>query len=417
MKKDILQVDSIPIIVEDNSILEITTRDVGYFTHSFFKYPCKFIPQVPKWAIEKYTKENDLVLDCFAGSGTTLVEAVMLKRNALGVDFDKLSQLLCLTKTKLLTKKEILNIKEMLNDLFLKNKNIEQQLPDLHNIEHWFCLETIQELSNLKNNIDSISNKNIKNFFLVCFASIIKKVSNADENSPKPYVSSRFKKKKYFVKELFLKAVNNYVEVFEKNQNVKLGSTKIISQDARNIGNKDLKNKIDLAVTSPPYINAFDYVRSLRLENAWLGFFGDSNISTIKKNQIGTETIGADLYKKQILKTGIKSLDKILIKISLLDKKRAYVVLKYFQDMEANIISVKDLLKVNAHYVIVVGDSVIRDIEVPTHKILIEIAEKNGLILENTFSYIIKNRYLRIPRADRGGFIKYDWIIDLKKIK
>jgi DNA modification methylase len=417
MKKDILQVDSIPIIVEDNSILEITTRDVGYFTHSFFKYPCKFIPQVPKWAIEKYTKENDLVLDCFAGSGTTLVEAVMLKRNALGVDFDKLSQLLCLTKTKLLTKKEILNIKEMLNDLFLKNKNIEQQLPDLHNIEHWFCLETIQELSNLKNNIDSISNKNIKNFFLVCFASIIKKVSNADENSPKPYVSSRFKKKKYFVKELFLKAVNNYVEVFEKNQNVKLGSTKIISQDARNIGNKDLKNKIDLAVTSPPYINAFDYVRSLRLENAWLGFFGDSNISTIKKNQIGTETIGADLYKKEILKTGIKSLDKILIKISLLDKKRAYVVLKYFQDMEANIISVKDLLKVNAHYVIVVGDSVIRDIEVPTHKILIEIAEKNGLILENTFSYIIKNRYLRIPRADRGGFIKYDWIIDFKKIK
>jgi hypothetical protein len=85
--------------------------------------------------------------------------------------------------------------------------------------------------------------------------------------------------------------------------------------------------------------------------------------------------------------------------------------------MEANIISVKDLLKVNAHYVIVVGDSVIRDIEVPTHKILIEIAEKNGLILENTFSYIIKNRYLRIPRADRGGFIKYDWIIDFKKIK
>jgi DNA modification methylase len=417
MKKDILQVDSIPIIVEDNSILEITTRDVGYFTHSFFKYPCKFIPQVPKWAIEKYTKENDLVLDCFAGSGTTLVEAVMLKRNALGVDFDKLSQLLCLTKTKLLTKKEILNIKEMLNDLFLKNKNIEHQLPDLHNIEHWFCLETIQELSNLKNNIDSISNKNIKNFFLVCFASIIKKVSNADENSPKPYVSSRFKKKKYFVKELFLKAVNNYVEVFEKNQNVKLGSTKIISQDARNIGNKDLKNKIDLAVTSPPYINAFDYVRSLRLENAWLGFFGDSNISTIKKNQIGTETIGADLYKKEILKTGIKSLDKILIKISLLDKKRAYVVLKYFQDMEANIISVKNLLKVNAHYVIVVGDSVIRDIEVPTHKILIEIAEKNGLMLENTFSYIIKNRYLRIPRADRGGFIKYDWIIDFKKIK
>lgn len=415
MKKNILQVDSIPVNVANDSILEITTRDVGYFTHSFFKYPCKFIPQVPKWAIEKYTKENDLVLDCFAGSGTTLVEAVLLNRNALGVDFDKLSQLLCLTKTKLLSKKEIHIIKEMLDGLFLKNNNIEPKLPDLHNIEHWFCSETIQELSYLKNNIDSISNKNIKNFLLVCFASIIKKVSNADENSPKPYVSSRFKKKKYFVKDLFLKSVNNYLEVFDKNSSIRIGNAKIISQDARNIGNKDLKNKIDLAVTSPPYINAFDYVRSLRLENAWLGYFGDSNISTIKKNQIGTETISVEIYKNEILKTDIKTLDKILNKISLVDKKRAYVVLKYFQDMEANIISVKDLLKVNAHYIIVVGDSVIRDIEVPTHKILIEIAERNGLKLENTFSYIIKNRYLRIPRADRGGFIKYDWIIDFKK--
>ncbi len=415
MKNIILQVESIPDNVVENSILEINTRDVGYFTHSFFKYPCKFIPQVPKWAIEKYTKENDIVLDCFAGSGTTLVEAVLLNRNALGVDFDKLSQLLCMTKTRLLSRREIQSIKELLDGLFIKDVNLVPNLPDLYNIEHWFCNETIQELSYLKYNIDSISNNNIKNFLLVCFASIIKKVSNADENSPKPYVSSRFKKKKYLVKDLFLKSVNNYLEVFDKNSNIHIGDAKIISQDARNIGNQELKNKIDLAVTSPPYINAFDYVRSLRLENAWLGFFGDSNISSIKKNQIGTEIIAAEVYKKEILNTEIEILDEILNKIYLVDKRRAYVVLKYFQDMEANIISVKDLLKVNAHYIIVVGDSVIRNIEVPTHKILIEIAKRNGLKLVNTFSYIIKNRYLRIPRADRGGFIKYDWIIDLKK--
>ena len=89
MKKGILQIDSIPIIVEENSILEITTRDVGYFTHSFFKYPCKFIPQVPKWAIEKYTKENDLVLDCFAGSGTTGAAAREQKRNWILIEQDK----------------------------------------------------------------------------------------------------------------------------------------------------------------------------------------------------------------------------------------------------------------------------------------------------------------------------------------
>ena len=415
MKEKLLKVNSIPIEIKQNTILEITTRDVGYFTHSFFKYPCKFIPQVPKWAIEKYTKENDLVLDCFAGSGTTLVEAVLMNRNALGVDFDKLSQLLCIAKTKLLSENEILFIKENLYAFFKKDNNANYILPDLHNLQHWFRSETIQELSHLKHNIDNTTNKNIKNFLLVCFASIIKKVSNADENSPKPYVSTRFKKKIYIVKDLFAKSVYSYLESVDKYSDVKLGNTKIISEDARNIGNNDLKNKIDLAVTSPPYINAFDYVRSLRLENAWLNYFGDSNISEIKKNQIGTETISSQVYKQDIVKTGIKSLDLILKKIFIADKKRAYVVYKYFNDMQDNIVSVKNLLKINSHYIIVVGDSVIRNIEVPTHKILIEIAEKNGFHLENLFSYIIKNRYLRIPRADRGGFIKYDWIIDLKK--
>ncbi len=415
MKNKLLQVISIPNDVEKNTVLEITSREVGYFTHSFFKYPCKFIPQVPRWAIEKYTKENDLVLDCFAGSGTTLVEAVLLNRNALGVDFDKLSQLLCLTKTKILSDKEILLIKKNLDALFAKSNKSKFKVPDLHNIEHWFSKETINELCILKHNIDKETNKNIRNFLLVCFASIIKKVSNADENSPKPYVSSRFLKKKYSVKDLFIKSLNNYLDSFEKYKDYNLGKTKIISEDARRIKNKELKNKIDLVVTSPPYINAFDYVRSLRLENAWLNYFGDSNISEIKKNQIGTESISAAVYKEEIMTMGIKTLDTILKKIYLIDKKRAYVVYNYFQDMQENIISVRNLLKNNSHYIIVIGDSVIREIEVPTHIILTEIAEKNEFQLVNVFSYIIKNRYLRIPRADRGGFIKYDWVIDFKK--
>ena len=415
MKTKLIQVISIPKNVVKNTVLEITSRDVGYFTHSFFKYPCKFIPQVPRWAIEKYTKENDLVLDCFAGSGTTLVESVLLNRNALGVDFDKLSQLLCITKTKILSDKEILEIRKNLNSIFKKSNQSNVTLPDLHNIEHWFSKEAINELCVLKINIDKETNTNIKNFLLVCFASIIKKVSNADENSPKPYVSTRFPKKKYAVKELFMKSVNNYLNSFETYKGQPLGNTKIIAEDARKINNKEFKNKVDLAVTSPPYINAFDYVRSLRLENAWLNYFGDTNISEIKKKQIGTESISAAVYKETLIVTGIKSLDAITKKIYLVDKKRAYVVSKYFKDMAENINAVRVVLKDNAHYIIVVGNSVIRDIEVPTHKILIEIAEKNGFHLENVFSYIIKNRYLRIPRADRGGLIKYDWIIDLKK--
>lgn len=44
----------IPAEIEQGSILNISTRDVTTHTHGFHKYPAKFIPHIPKWAIEKY---------------------------------------------------------------------------------------------------------------------------------------------------------------------------------------------------------------------------------------------------------------------------------------------------------------------------------------------------------------------------
>ena len=39
-----------------------------------------------KFIIEASSSEGDLVLDCFAGSGTTLVAAQTLNRNWIGID-------------------------------------------------------------------------------------------------------------------------------------------------------------------------------------------------------------------------------------------------------------------------------------------------------------------------------------------
>lgn len=84
MNEEIIQVKEIPEKIDFNATLEIISNDVSYFTHGFFKYPCKFIPHVPRWAILKYSKPYDLVLDPFAGSGTALVEAVCLNEMQLG---------------------------------------------------------------------------------------------------------------------------------------------------------------------------------------------------------------------------------------------------------------------------------------------------------------------------------------------
>ena len=52
-------------------------------------YRGNWSPHIPRNLILKYTKENDLVLDCFLGSGTTLIECKLLNRNAIGLDINQ----------------------------------------------------------------------------------------------------------------------------------------------------------------------------------------------------------------------------------------------------------------------------------------------------------------------------------------
>lgn len=46
-------------------------------------------PQVPRNLILKYTKENDIVLDPFCGSGTTMIECKLLNRKGIGIDVNE----------------------------------------------------------------------------------------------------------------------------------------------------------------------------------------------------------------------------------------------------------------------------------------------------------------------------------------
>ncbi len=52
------------------------------------KYHGNFIPQIPHQLIKRYTKQNDIVLDLFMGSGTTLFECENLNRRFIGFDIN-----------------------------------------------------------------------------------------------------------------------------------------------------------------------------------------------------------------------------------------------------------------------------------------------------------------------------------------
>lgn len=62
------------------------------------KWRGNWSPYIPRNIMLRYSKENDLVLDQFAGGGTTLVEAKLLNRNIIGVDVNDIALERCREK-------------------------------------------------------------------------------------------------------------------------------------------------------------------------------------------------------------------------------------------------------------------------------------------------------------------------------
>lgn len=90
------------------------TRDqsrVKGLTHEFYRYPARFSPTFVRGAIEAFTEPGDWVIDPFAGGGTTLVEAMAMGRNALGIDISSLSSFLCEAKTQILEDRDVIAFK------------------------------------------------------------------------------------------------------------------------------------------------------------------------------------------------------------------------------------------------------------------------------------------------------------------
>lgn len=416
-EKNIIAVDSLPSDVLHGATYSIEQANPNSFTHGFFKYPCKFIPEIPRWAIKKYLGDEGDVYDPFSGSGTTLLEGILSGHTSFGSEIDEIARLVTKVKTTPLNGEQLEELTTLAAGIVssARRDNTPMVIPRIHNLSHWFNDENTRYLGKLKFLIEEVRDKDIRDFLNVCFVSIIKRTSNADDVSPKPYVSRKVIKTPPNALEEFAQTVKRYfnsIEEFSMLNTVK--EAVLLEGDALDIR---LDKQIDLAITSPPYINAFDYARTLRLENLWYGALDEQEIREKKKEYVGTESLKMDEEEKdlQILNES-KLLSHYYNAILPKDRKRALIVKRFFADMRENLIQVKRVLRSGGHYVIVIGDSSIRNVEIESWRVLEDIALGLGFETQLTFRYVIKNPYIRIPRKKRGGKIKYDNVLVLKKV-
>src|SRR6187551_3441489 len=78
---------------------ELPERERTKHVHRLHPYLGKFVPQLVETLLERYVRPGGRVLDPFAGSGTTLVQALESGHDAVGVDIAAFNALLMRVKT------------------------------------------------------------------------------------------------------------------------------------------------------------------------------------------------------------------------------------------------------------------------------------------------------------------------------
>ena len=395
------------------------TRSLKLFTHKIFnRYPARSISLVPRQLLNTYRKSNGVgtVLDPFMGSGTTAIEGLLSGFNVLGVEIDPFARLITEVSTKFFSKGELQSLQNTFNAI-MKSWDAamprEEYIPNLSNIRYWFSEENFADLLKLKTCIYQLCEDNWSlKFFKLVFADIIRPCSKAERQTLKPYISKRFEKVSASVHASFNKSFKSYFEAICEFSNVFQDQSSLFTWSGNNALNFQTNEAVDIAITSPPYLNSIDYTRCIKLESAWIDCSDDDIIKVVKNNQVGDES-----RKTKELST-FDAIKPYVDEIACLDLRRAFIATKYFDDIFNNLSRVYESLRVGGSYHMIIGNSSIRGVPIPTHELIAKLGELVGFEWSGYFQYKIKDHRLSIPRQNNatGGKIEYEHVITLQKI-
>lgn len=278
-------------------------KDNGYLTHSLHPYPAKFVPQIPREIIEKLSAPGDWVLDPFCGSGTSLVEANLLGRHAVGTDVNPLSCKIARAKSTPLSHLQLASVEDLLELLasYQDGDLPNTTAPSFQGIDKWFSSQVKNDLAALLSILRTHAKDETElNFYEVAFAAIVVKASNQESDTrykaidkahPAGAVVKMYAKKLWESLEkakLYAeRALPNFTEVTQ------LDSTKERTHYI---------DKFQLAVTSPPYMNSYDYYLYHKHRMNWLGL----DVASTQEKEFGSRNkhndkgLGLDSYNDSI---------------------------------------------------------------------------------------------------------------------
>jgi DNA modification methylase len=402
-----------------------------YLNHYMHPYKGKFHPKMVRSLINYLLPDNvGVLLDNFAGSGTSLVEASLMGLNSFGVEINPLSVLMSNVKTQSfkleidelelvinnfleLLKKELANLQpnsfqdpisegEPNRDGLVFKKTVSYRKLSRLNLQK----RTIQKVILTRTIIKKIQHRKTREFLLLVLSGTISDILRRTRRDFFSVIKER-------VFDLFLRLYlfNQLNEVLK----IPLGSSETICADTRNISIVK-SNSIDAILTSPPYLTALNYIENdypqlalLNLVYSWdlleekmIGHpkYFESRANFMNENNLNNSAKVWD-YCNEVTEPFFKAKNKSI-------GKRLQ---NYILDMSYSLNEMHRVLKKDCKCAIIIGNNHFkvnnRSVESPNNEIILELAKITGFKTD-----LIIDRELQKSSAGR---IRRENIIILQK--
>jgi len=354
---------------------------------SVHPFPARMAPGIALEVISR-SRKSLRVLDPMAGSGTVIALARLKKHRAIGVDIDPLAVLISKVWT---TAVEAEEAKAKAREVLARAKKIfasmlqREAYPSQSDREtrqfvaYWFDGYARRQLASLSVAIARVRNEATRNVLLCALSRlIITKQSGAslamDLSHSRPHKAFRRAPVKPFRR--FLAAVDHVAEnCIDKKGGGRGPATRVHLGDARNLPVQD--SSIDLVVTSPPYLNAIDYIRCSKFSLVWMGY-RIPDLRKVRAGSVGTEAPGSESQNDLEVQTIISDL-KLKPRLGRHDEA---VLTRYIRDMRRAMREVARVLAPGGKAVYVIGENTVRGTYIRTSHIISAIAKLCGLRIE-----------------------------------
>ena len=391
-------------------------NDTGYLTHAIFAYPAKFIPQIVRYAINTYTKEGDWIVDPFAGSGTVGVEAYLCKRNAILFDLNLL--LNHIMPLKVYRSKERLHAADLHKLLEGMRERKHRFMPAWSNVAYWYAPEILEVLSHYWGFIHNTDNTVYSTIVKAALLKVGKRFSYTEDRTPK---LARSKRKLQAIEELLKENWREQLDEMIHSLSLKtlkslndfVGYTQHIFEDLGQVefhGGVDssyvaVPRVCDALITSPPYLQAQEYIRSTKMELFWLGHTEEA-VKELSRLEIP--------YRKADRVIQTETLDKVREMLTRDDLQKRLD--SYFCHTVNALENSMNQLKPDAAACIFVGNPRIDGITVEIWRILAEYFTERGFAFEKVYEDRIKTRKLFGARKNKNpDGMKSEYLLILRK--